>query len=389
MGSLVVFSDDWGRHPSSCQHLVEQLLGDYEVLWVNTIGTRTPKFDRATISRVVSKLSQWSWLTRTNVSPRETPPVRVASPLMWPWFGRPLDRWLNQQVLGRAVARSIQSLPRPRCAITTIPLVADLVGQIDVDAWIYYCVDDLASWPGLDGKTLARMERELVTKVDRCIAVSEYLQRRLKSLGQDSTLVTHGVALQFWQRPNAKAPSLDSIANREAPWVVFWGLIDDRLDADWLLQLADRMEHGTIVLAGPVQSPDPRLEAHGRICLPGPLNYSELPGLARRASMLVMPYREIPATLAMQPLKLKEYMMTGLPCVVSRLPATEAWRECLDVAVDANDFVATVLQRLNGGLPANQSIARQSLQYESWRAKADQFKMVIESAVVSCKPCPN
>jgi glycosyltransferase involved in cell wall biosynthesis len=389
MGSLVVFSDDWGRHPSSCQHLVEQLLGDYDVLWVNTIGTRTPKLDRATMSRVVAKVSQWSRLTRTNGGPRENPPVRVASPLMWPWFGRRLDRWLNQQVLGLAVARAVRSLPRPRCAITTIPLVADLVGQIDVDAWIYYCVDDLASWPGLDGKTLARMEGELITKVDRLVTVSEYLQRRLESMGQDSTLVTHGVDLQFWQQPNAKAPSLDSIDNREVPWVVFWGLIDDRLDADWLLQLADRMERGTIVLAGPVQSPDPRLVAHGRTCLPGPLNYSELPGLARRASVLVMPYRAIPATLAMQPLKLKEYMMTGLPCVVSRLPATEAWCECLDVADDSDDFIAKVLQRLDGTLPESQSIARRPLQHESWRAKAEQFKLVIELAVKSCKPCPN
>ena len=24
--SLVVFSDDWGRHPSSCQHLIRRLL---------------------------------------------------------------------------------------------------------------------------------------------------------------------------------------------------------------------------------------------------------------------------------------------------------------------------------------------------------------------------
>ena len=58
---LIVFSDDWGRHPSSCQHLVRQLLfqnrlcchggcadcRDYSVLWVNTIGTRRPGLNLA------------------------------------------------------------------------------------------------------------------------------------------------------------------------------------------------------------------------------------------------------------------------------------------------------------------------------------------------------
>src|SRR5262245_8337679 len=40
---LLVFSDDWGRHPSSCQHLIRRLRQDFPVLWVNTIGTRQPK----------------------------------------------------------------------------------------------------------------------------------------------------------------------------------------------------------------------------------------------------------------------------------------------------------------------------------------------------------
>ena len=34
---LLVFSDDWGRHPSSCQHLISQLLPKYHVDWVNTM----------------------------------------------------------------------------------------------------------------------------------------------------------------------------------------------------------------------------------------------------------------------------------------------------------------------------------------------------------------
>ena len=32
---LLVFADDWGRHPSSCQHLIQELLPQYQVTWVN------------------------------------------------------------------------------------------------------------------------------------------------------------------------------------------------------------------------------------------------------------------------------------------------------------------------------------------------------------------
>ena len=55
----LVFSDDWGRHPSSCQHLVRALLPGQPVTWVNTIGTRPLRLDRATAKRGAEKLRGW------------------------------------------------------------------------------------------------------------------------------------------------------------------------------------------------------------------------------------------------------------------------------------------------------------------------------------------
>ena len=44
---LVVLGEDWGQHPSSTQHLIKRLLPDYQVLWVNSIGLRRPRFKPA------------------------------------------------------------------------------------------------------------------------------------------------------------------------------------------------------------------------------------------------------------------------------------------------------------------------------------------------------
>src|SRR5262249_54038247 len=56
---LLVFSDDWGRHPSSCQHLVRRLREDFDVLWVNTVGTRQVKANAFTLRRGLEKLKNW------------------------------------------------------------------------------------------------------------------------------------------------------------------------------------------------------------------------------------------------------------------------------------------------------------------------------------------
>lgn len=377
--SLVVFSDDWGRHPSSCQHLVRQLLPDYEVAWVNTIGTRSPRLDWQTLRRALGKLREWSTPKRVTSKDDTAAEVRVFTPKMWPWFRRHFDRWLNKQLLLRELQQSIAQLPNPRVAVTTIPLVADLIGELEVDGWLYYCVDDLASWPGLDGPTLLSMEQRLIQHSDSIITVSGELQSRMRAMGRESTLLPHGVDLEHWQSDSTDRYSLP--ANCRAPFIVFWGLLDERLESAWVLQLAEQLKEGTILLAGPVETIDAKLAQHPRVQTLGPLEYEQLPVLARQATVLIMPYRDIAATRAMQPLKLKEYLATGHPCVVRKLPATESWSDCLDLVDSAEVFVETVLLRFGSGLPPQQQQARKRLVEETWLAKAQTFRQQIEKVI--------
>src|SRR5436190_17823768 len=119
-GSLLVFSDDWGRHPSSCQHLVRHLLARHDVYWVNTIGTRTPKLDLATLTRGLEKARQW--LRRRSDASALPANLRVLNPRMWPSFGSRFGRALNRRLLARQLDPLLRSLPEPPVAVTTLPI---------------------------------------------------------------------------------------------------------------------------------------------------------------------------------------------------------------------------------------------------------------------------
>ncbi len=373
---FVVFADDWGRHPSSCQHLVRQLLGQHEVLWVNTIGTRTPKLNRATLRRGVAKLRDWTGATQSGTRPDG---LHVANPTMWPWCRTAFDRSLNRRLLSRQLADAIRKLPRPVVAVTTLPIVADLVGVLPVDRWVYYCVDDFSLWPGLDHAALRRSEEQLVKRVDVVIAVSETLQQKLEAAGRVSHLLTHGVDLDHWAGNESRVrPS--EFDHLERPWIVFWGVIDRRLDAMFLSRLSGELNHGTIVLVGPQSDPDPAITSCGRVVLMPPLAYEQLPALARRSDVLIMPYVDVGVTRAMQPLKMKEYMATGRPVVLRDLPATREWGDCADLADSPDSFSRAVRLRLATGLPLEQKIARHRLADEGWAAKARQFEQIVLSA---------
>ena len=372
--SLLVFADDWGRHPSSCQHLVKHLLAKHPVFWVNTIGTRKPKFDLMTLKRGLGKFRQW--LGRSASEAKMLPKnLTLLSPKMWPAFSNRLDRWLNQKLLMRSLRRLVDSQSEPPIAITTLPIVADLMELLHVKRWVYFCVDDFSKWPGLDGKTLGKLERIVVEKAERIICVSEHLQERLQKMGRESHLLTHGVDLEFWQQKSDE--DFPELTNLPRPLIVFWGVLDRRMDLNFVGQLARDLQQGTILLVGPENEPDPNLFALPRVRKLGAIPFSHLPALARQSDVLIMPYADLPVTRAMQPLKLKEYLATGKPCIVSDLPANREWADCLDLASSPLQFSEQVRQRLTSGLPDSQRRERERLQSESWSSKAGDFEKYI------------
>jgi glycosyltransferase involved in cell wall biosynthesis len=305
---------------------------------------------------------------------------------MWPWFTSALDRQLNRALLLGQLRRALRTLPEPPIAITKIPIVADLMGRLPVRRWVYYCVDDFAQWPGLDQATLRCMEQEVVERADTVLAASATLRDRLAGMGRDALLLTHGVDLEMWRAPGddhqgtraprspVRIPGLDRLRR---PLLVFWGLIDLRIDTTFVQRLAVDLEMGTLVFAGPVTNGGDVLPRSPRVCQLPPMPHQQLPLLAREADVLIMPYADLPVTRASQPLKLKEYLATGKPAVVRDLPSTRCWADCLDLAATPEAFSQAVRQRLATGLPEAQRKARSRLESETWSEKARLFEQVL------------
>lgn len=471
IGSLLVFSDDWRCCPSSSQHLISHLVDRYPVLWVNSISTRQPRPDLLSVGRLTAKLRQWadSGLRKRGKSgpgrkqnslpiaevPTH-PNLQITNVKTWPWFRCQRDREINRWLLAKQLSPLILQMPKPVVAFTTLAVTADLPGELPVDRWVYYHVDDFSKWPGLNAETLQQMDYELIQHADLLIASSESLQAMIAEWGRSSSLLTPGVDVDFWtmksipglrhdsgrKRPeprnwfrghkktsrqrghlslmnedtperdaeNCDTTSADSLprctsaddsAGRirnssthesakldlldgiPGPLIVFWGVIDRRLDLESLRQLSIDLIEGTIVLIGPQDNPDSMLLSRPNVYT---LPAQPLPALRRIAEManvLIMPYGDLPVTQALQPLELKEFMATGRPVVVNRLPFTDPWSDCIDVADGPEEFSQLVRNRIYSGVSPLQSLARCRLQQESWNSRAERLEHIMKSEVPS------
>src|SRR5262249_50109127 len=162
----------------------------------------------------------------------------------------------------------------------------------------------------------------------------------------------------------------DGLDGLERPLIVFWGLIDPRMDLAFVRRLAADLPHGTVVLAGPENNPDPTLRAIPRVVHLGVVPFEQLPRLAREAGVLVMPYAARPVTRATHPPRLKEYRAPGGPVVARDLPANREWADCLDLTDTPESFSRAVRARLASGVPEAQRAARRRLVCEGWTEKA-------------------
>lgn len=361
---------------------MRRLLERHSCVWVNTIGTRRPRLSSHDAAKVARRLRQW---LRPNPTPcAAAANLTVITPPMWPGFGRGWQRRLNRRSIERALRRApAAGGGERRVAVSTLPIAGPLIGALEVDAWVYYCVDDFSSWPGADAGLVERMERRLVRRAARVVAASAVLQERVAALGGCAALLTHGVDLAHWSAGRDESVVPAWVGELKRPLILLWGLIDRRLDAAWLRRLQEpaRGAGGSLILIGPEQSPDPFLRALPATYLAGPVPYDDLPAWAARADVLIMPYADQPFTRAMQPLKLKEYLATGKPAVVRDLPATREWADAADLAATEEEFVRAVAVRAAQGLPPDQHAARRRLAGESWEEKARRFEAVLFDAL--------
>src|SRR3954452_3500236 len=77
---MLCFSHDWSGDPLSKTHLMRLLARDNRVLWVNSIGYRTPGASRRDVARAFKKLASVATAPLREAEPN----IHVLNPLIIP-----------------------------------------------------------------------------------------------------------------------------------------------------------------------------------------------------------------------------------------------------------------------------------------------------------------
>ena len=381
--NFIIFGTDFARHPHALEHIVRPLFEKNRFIWVDTVGLRSPTLSIYDLKRIFEKISKWiikpkaKLASLNKIIPKN---VILISPFMIPYNQLMMIRKFNQWSVSRSVNQAIKmaNMSDP-ILITCLPNTCDVLGAFNERLKIYFCVDELSLWPGLNKELIIKLEKKLIENVDLIITTSDHLAKTKTLPNQLTPIITHGVDFNHFNIGPLKTPN-------QKLNLCYFGLFDERNDQLILKELALKLSNAEIHIIGNVVCDKSFLSSMPNIIFHGQTTYDQLPEKISAMDMFILPYVRNTLTDNINPLKLKEYLSTGRPVIATALPEIVKLKDYLYVAANALEF-KTVIENLQAQVIHHDSnrIIEYIKAHETWSAKAELLSELICNNINSKK----
>ena len=361
---------DWDAELWTNQHhLMSRLARDNRVLFIESLGLRTPQLAGRDLARIARRLR------RGLQPPRAVDGLHVLSPLVLPLHRNRLARAINRRLLPALVGRAARRLKFDRPILWAyVPQAEVLIASLDPSIIIYHCVDDIAAHERIDTDSFRAAEERFAARADLVLASAPALAERMRAISANVLYAPNVADTELFARalePGPSDPAMEALAH---PRIVFTGaIVTTKLDLPLLIELARLQPSWSFALVGPVGPGDPRadvssLQREPNIHLLGPRSYEDLPDVLRAADAGLIPYARNELTESIFPMKVYEYLAAGLPVVATALPALSGI-DFLASASDAPGISALLEQALSENSPATRAARSRSASSHSWERR--------------------
>jgi hypothetical protein len=228
------------------------------------------------------------------------------------------------------------------------PKFIDFIERFPGKTHVYHATEDyLSIHEGMSNSDEATVDlfKSLLGRVDLTVAVTETVGRNVKKHGGfEGPVVTlrNGCDPDIWQAalPSEPPPFWNKI-------LIYQGGVNVRIDYALLTKIADKLPDWKLWICGNSANA-PRLEWNALCSRPNVRAFGQLPPeqiakLQARATVGLIPFRQIPLMELSLPLKAYEYVASGLPVVT--IPISELGREpdLFQTARTSDEFVQKIL----------------------------------------------
>ncbi|MGE5680352.1 MAG: glycosyltransferase [Bacillota bacterium] len=373
---IIIFGDDWGRYPSTIQHIGRVLAKNNRVIWIGSLGLRKPELKLSDIKRAFQKMAG---VFKKNVpGEKVNSPVVELNPFVIPLHDFKIIRNLNRILLLRALKGAIEKnhFQNP-VLITSSPVMSDVAGCLNESSIHYICLDDYSHFKGAF-RSLIEFENCLLRKADTCFAVSETLVKTRKTRSGNSYYLPQGAELDHFTGRSMEIPAI--LKDIKKPVIGYFGIIAPLwTDLDLIVRAAKQYPEYQFLIIGRVEMDISCFDSVENIMYVGEIPYDKLPAYAQVFNVGMIPFEENNLTKSCNPIKLYEYMTMGIPVISTELTEVRKFSDLVFIARNKEEFIKLVKTALQDSTPERNQARRQKAKEYSWNAVTEKISDVILS----------
>lgn len=383
--SIICFGgeDWWYHHPHSKNHLMRRFArAGNKVIFVNSISMGlAPMKSGELLPRITRKLKSYAKLARTTDEG-----ITVVSPAVVPFFGSAAATATNRRLLTAQITSLAKrrGLTKPILWIA-IPTAVEVVGRMDESLVIYH-VSDKYDANTMDHATDPAFIRKLHERAIEAADLVFYSSRKLldeAATGREkSHLLEQAVDFDHWSRiSNGDLKVAEAVEQIPQPRIGYFGAIEPWLIDQDLIKRAslERPEWNWIFIGN--KSRGLEIESLPNVHFLPPVTYDELPRYAAGFDVCVLPWNtEVPFTSYGSAIKVREYLASGKPVVISPLPEYETMSEVLRIGRSGEQFLELVDEALREQGTELAQRRQCAVRAGTWDARAEWVSDLIEQA---------
>ena len=380
--SIICFGgeDWWYHHPHSKNHLMRRFArAGNKVIFVNSISMGlAPIKSGEVLTRIKRKLKSYAKFARTTEEG-----ITVVSPAVVPFFGNRAATAANRRLLTTQIATLAKrrGLANPILWIA-IPTAVVVIGHLHESLVIYH-VSDKYDANTMDHATDPEFIRGLHDRAIDAADLVFYSSRKLLSEAtrgrEKSFLLEQAVDFDHWSQIGRGLRVTEAVERIPRPRIGYFGAIEPWLiDQDLIKQASRERPDWNWIFIGN-KSRGLEIENLATVHFLPPVSYQELPSYAAGFDVCVLPWNtDVPFTSYGSAIKVREYLASGKPVVISPLPEYESMSDVLRIGRTRDQFLALVDEALRESGSGKMRGRQDAVRDGTWDVRAEWVSELIE-----------
>lgn len=195
------------------------------------------------------------------------------------------------------------------------PMALRFTDPFNPVAAVYDCMDELSAFKDADSQ-LPILERQLFRSVDLVFTGGQSLYEAKRGQHPAVYAFPSSIDASHFGKARTIVQDPEDQAHIPHPRLGFFGVIDERFDAELLDEVAAKRPDWQFVMIGPIVKIDPgALPKHANIHYLGGKKYSELPDYLAGWDIALLLFARNESTRFISPTKTPEYLAAGKPVI--------------------------------------------------------------------------